>query len=257
MEFLMYYSTLLNLACATHAFHDYSNVYFDSLAHINAVSLLCAARLSPPVTPHCHYDTRPWGFPPKWGKPKRKRGGQHKIRVVTDRRPQITNSRRQVCESNLISIKTDQNERKKEHQNQINIGYINVRSVTGKENILEDLILEKNFDFLFLTETWLRPSGDEVKISNLTPANYSTVSAPRMTGPGGGIGFTFKDIFKPFVKTSVLFDFQSFECLKCNINMKSVHFTMFCIYRPPPSAKNRLTHSKFLNDFECFLTIMF
>ena len=44
-----------------------------------------------------------------------------------------------------------------------------------------------------------------------------------------------------------------FVRLKCDLHIKNVHFTMFCIYRPPPSAKNRLTHPMFLNDFECFL----
>ena len=103
---------------------------------------------------------------------------------------------------------------------------MNTRSVTGKENLIEDFIIEKDFDFFFSTETWLRPCGDEVKISNMTPPAYSTVSAPRQTGgPGGGIGVTFKDIFKSFIKTSICIDFITFECLKCDVHVNNFHLT--------------------------------
>ena len=35
---------------------------------------------------------------------------------------------------------------------------------------------------MFLTETWLRPSGDEAKCADLTPPGYSVHSFPRSPG---------------------------------------------------------------------------
>ena len=46
---------------------------------------------------------------------------------------------------------------------------------------------------MLLTETWLRPAGDEAKIADLAPLEYSVLSFPSSAGgsgaKGGGIAF--------------------------------------------------------------------
>ena len=160
----MYYSTLFNLACLTHEFHEFhpyhNNYCFDPAVFANTLSMLCVTNrlwCVPAPPPRCQYDPPSWGFP-FVGKPKRKRGGRRKICVMTGRRPESAESRRHVCHSNLTLVNTNG---KKKQNNLINIGLLNTRSVTGKENLIEDLIIEKDFDFFFSTETWLHPSGDE------------------------------------------------------------------------------------------------
>ena len=124
-------------------------------------------------------------------------------------------------------------------------------NLNKKENIIESLILDKHLDFFFMTETWLRPSGDEVRISQMTPVNCSSNSFPRLTGQGGGICVTHSNLFGPSCIS--IDEYASFEMSKTHITINNVPLTIFCIYRPPPSVKNQLTNSIFINDFENFL----
>ena len=108
-------------------------------------------------------------------------------------------------------------------------------------------------DLLFLTETWFKPVGDEVRVSQMTPPNHCTDSFPRTTGQGGGISITFKNVLQPAIKNTSNVDFQSFELSRSDLLINNHHFTLFCVYRPPPSARNQLTNSQFLNEFEHFI----
>ena len=61
--------------------------------------------------------------------------------------------------------------------------------------------LDNNIDIMLLTETWLRPAGDEAKIADLAPPGYSVPSFPRSSGrpsvKGEGIAFVLRDSLKP------------------------------------------------------------
>ena len=45
----------------------------------------------------------------------------------------------------------------------------------------------------------------------------------------------------------------SFECSKSDILLRNIPISIFCIYRPPPSPKNKLTVKQFLSEFENFI----
>ena len=70
-------------------------------------------------------------------------------------------------------------------------------------------IQDNNIDIMLLTETWLRPAGDDAKIADLAPPGYSVLSFPRCAGgsgaKGGGIAFVIRDSLKPHVATSSSF----------------------------------------------------
>ena len=74
---------------------------------------------------------------------------------------------------------------------------------------ISTFIQDNNIDIMLLTETWLRPAGDEAKIADLAPPGYSVLSFPRSAGgsgaKGGGIAFVIKDSLKPHVATTSSF----------------------------------------------------
>ena len=47
---------------------------------------------------------------------------------------------------------------------------------------ISTFIQDNNVDIMLLTETWLRPAGDEAKIADLAPPGYSVLSFPRSAG---------------------------------------------------------------------------
>ena len=88
--------------------------------------------------------------------------------------------------------------------NAASLSLFNARSVgtSRKRTEICNLITDNNVD-MFLTETWLRPSGDEAKCADLAPPGYTVHSFPRSPGaaswpwaslyppppPGGGGGY--------------------------------------------------------------------
>ena len=107
---------------------------------------------------------------------------------------------------------------------------------------------------MFITETWLRDTGDEPIIVSLTPNGYKTASFPRQTR-GGGIAAIFKNALIPHIalSQSLPFSHPSFEFLQLLLHLSGQHLTLSCLYRPPPSKQNKLTHSMFQSDFDLLL----
>jgi len=64
--------------------------------------------------------------------------------------------------------------------NDISIALFNARSVNSPEKGTEinTFITDNNIQLVFLTETWLRASGDGTRCTDLTPAGYSIRSFP-------------------------------------------------------------------------------
>ena len=112
---------------------------------------------------------------------------------------------------------------------------------------------------MFLTETWLRPSGDEAKCADLAPPGYSVHSFPRSSGAascrGGGIDFIVRDSLKQNVSCSTSFPFyhSCFEVDQLTITLHNQRYNFFCIYRPPPNKKNAFTDTMFFDQFPEFL----
>ena len=103
-------------------------------------------------------------------------------------------------------------------------------------------------EVLFLTETWQGMRGDEAKCTDLTPPGYCMKSFPR-TSRGGGLGVIFKDYLSSriYFTTSFPFDHSSFELAQVSLTLLQQHIHLFCLYRPPPSSKNKFTDSLFLD----------
>ena len=192
----------------------------------------------------------------------RKKRGQklghstHAIPVWAGNRDSINNNiATGVDHSNLIVIPLCTAERpshlqrlnKIQTQPSLRGGLANCRSVRNKADVLNDVILENNLDFLGLTETWLSENEEvnKVTISSMVPKGFSFLHTPRMSR-GGGVGFIYNKCFKP--KCDSLPVFSSFECLMVVFTASSFTFRVIIIYRVPPSNKNKILKTAFIKE---------
>ena len=85
-------------------------------------------------------------------------------------------------------------------ENTLIVCLFNARSVgsSRRRSDISTFIQDNNIDIMLLTETWLRPAGDEAKIADLAPPGYSVLSFPRSAGgsgaKGGGIAFVTRTL---------------------------------------------------------------
>uniref|UniRef100_A0A8C6KI16 Reverse transcriptase domain-containing protein n=1 Tax=Nothobranchius furzeri TaxID=105023 RepID=A0A8C6KI16_NOTFU len=126
----------------------------------------------------------------------------------------------------------------------LSMALLNTRSVNNKSFLLNDLILSKNLDFLFLTEVWQQTS-DYSGLIELCPSGYSFLSQPRGSGRGGGLAVVFRDHLPCSSTTSG--HFASFELQLIKVGRKDP-FYCAVVYRPPGP------NSSFLQEFSDFLS---
>ncbi|XP_072048824.1 uncharacterized protein [Amphiura filiformis] len=79
---------------------------------------------------------------------------------------------------------------------------------------------------------------------------YNFYNFPRGTSNHGGIAVIYKASLN-FKITKLNYDFVTFEYASVNDPINGIQYII--VYRPPPSAKNRLLLSDYLNEFEDFL----
>ena len=153
MEIFALASAIFNLSCVLkmNAVSCYMNGLCSNDVYIkNVLPLLCVSDgvfpfAVPPVPLYQHGCRQQWGFP-KF-KVRRKRGGRRRIPTVIGRcqRPDQdsrTGSGRGVCSKNLTTVKII-----KSQDDTLNFGYMNIQSLNHKENVIEDLILDKHLDY--------------------------------------------------------------------------------------------------------------
>ena len=194
------------------------------------------------------------------------RGGKRKQRHINTivspwcvRKPHNTETRGVNC-ANLRTVQTlkissPKNELKVKVHN-LRFGYLNTRSCRGKTEDIVDLILEESVDILFITETWLKESGDEVTINDLKPPNYELKSLPRKDRRGGGIAVIYKESLNPKInfKDETTFEHTHFEIMELTIDLFKKFFHVACLYRPPYSKANRCSSPLFIEELGTILS---
>ena len=132
------------------------------------------------------------------------------------------------------------------------IALFNAQSVGSSEKRAEisTFVTDTRIDLFFITETWLNHRGDEAKIAELAPSGYSAHSFPRRSR-GGGLAVIFRDTLSTNLtfKTKFDFDHSSFELIQVSVTLQTSALHFLCMYRPPPSRKNKLTDSLFSEQF--------
>ena len=130
------------------------------------------------------------------------------------------------------------------------------QSVKNKTTEIYDYILESKTDVLYITETWLSPSGDESKCNELTPVGYKFKHVPRLHTKGVCIGIIYReDLSISFPKSKDIY--TTFESMLSVITSGKKTLKVYCLYRPPPSKVNKLTHSDFCDEFSTFCTSIY
>ncbi len=122
-------------------------------------------------------------------------------------------------------------------KNFLQLGLLNIPSLTPKADIVNKIITDNSFDVLCLTETWLK-TNDYFGLNESTPPRYCYKHEPRQTGQtgqtGGGVATIYSDILNVTQKTG--YRFNSFEILMLNVTLsdmqnKSVLLWLLCIDR--------------------------
>jgi len=140
------------------------------------------------------------------------------------------------------------------HETNLNICTWNARSARNKTTDISDMIIEKNLDLIFITESWIHETGDDVIKAELTPSGYKILNKPRMSGdPGGGIAIIYRSNLQISISNQSHENITSFEYFetKFTSHQGDIHFV--CVYRPPPSKKNKLKLSTFVDEFTDFI----
>ena len=120
-----------------------------------------------------------------------RRGGQKQIKPITTprdcpNRPPCSN--KTINLNNFIQI--DLQDVIIDNSKTLNFMYLNARSCRNKALEINDIIIEKNADLLFISETWL--GQNDCAITNeILPEGYDILSRPRLSRSGGGFSRTY------------------------------------------------------------------
>ena len=108
------------------------------------------------------------------------RGKQHAIKVIDTGLRTSTCSYTRMDRRNLINVHSIPNSTKT--LSGLRVGCFNAQSVQrscDKRTEISNFTRDQQMDILFITETWLKPHGDEGRLHDLTPAGYIAKSLPR------------------------------------------------------------------------------
>ena len=179
----------------------------------------------------------------------------HRPRVSVGKKPHAQNVSTHSCNrprsthrhQNLIEIATHPTEWISDKH--IKCGLLNIRSLSTKSLLMNELIGDLNLDILALTETWAKPN-DYVSLNEATPPGHVNFQTPRSSGKGGGVAvISNSDLF---LNPKSISEFHSFENLALSItcpNWKNLKAALFVIvYRPPGP------YTDFLSEFSEFLS---
>ena len=93
----------------------------------------------------------------------------------------------------------------------LNVGWLNVRALTGKTHAVHEVIVDKQLDVAILCETWHR-STDDLCLRRAAPENYSVVDAVRPSDPAhGGIAIYYRGDYT--CARVAIPSVSTFECL--------------------------------------------
>ena len=138
--------------------------------------------------------------------------------------------------------------------------FFNARSIANKLDLLNSVLNSWNYDFIFTTETWLKPFYNDCFI--IDTSFYNIIRADRINKRGGGVAVIYKNELSnkiSVVPTDINHD--DFDILAFDLhtyNHTTVRFV--CVYIPPHNSKNYdvvccllNTLNRLMGDFDFYL----
>ncbi|KAK4022839.1 hypothetical protein OUZ56_008285 [Daphnia magna] len=149
--------------------------------------------------------------------------------------------------ANKVTASKNNVENVKKDMLNVEFGLVNARSL--RKNVLKwkGKIANSNFDFVAVTETWIR-DGDKFisDTKKVCPKGFEVVQKPRIKRRGGGVAIFYRESIGI---TQRNLSFKSFECLDVFLNINSEEgIRLINIYRPPGNSKD-----EFLDEFQSLL----
>ena len=101
---------------------------------------------------------------------------------------------------------------------------------------------------MVIIETWLNSAGiDSGLVASLTSSGYAIHHLPRFNGRRGGLAIVYSQDLTVGIMPHVTA--SSFKCMDVRVTHGSKSMRLIALYRPPPSAKNKLPASVFFVEF--------
>ncbi len=119
--------------------------------------------------------------------------------------------------------------------NFLKLGLLNIRSLTPKAVIVNEIITDNSFDVLCLTETWLK-TNDYFGLNESTPqATVISTSLVRLV-VAAGVATIYSDILNVTQKTGYRLTHSKYLCLMLNCQISKINLSyrllwLLCIDR--------------------------
>ena len=144
--------------------------------------------------------------------------------------------------------------------NTFNVCSLNIRSLVMPTHYtaIADIANTNHIHLFALTETWISPSTSQAELLDSVPSGFTIISTPRPSNKksgvvGGGTAFLIRDPCT--ILSSPTRTFKSFEFSSVTLKLQTAKLTVFNVYRPPSSTKNRQPMSQFFKDLDTLISI--
>ena len=168
-----------------------------------------------------------WGCPNIWGHPNMQGASKH-----------MGDPTKWVLPLILIKMKFE-----------LRYLFCNPRLINGKEDVILHHCIFEEFNFCFLTETWVKDEDCD-SMNRLRKGEYCFRNIPREDKNGGDTGIIYRDGYNPSLMSKgrhVTFEFSQWQI---KIGTKAANILI--VYRPPYSRGNPYTGFKFVEEFGDF-----